>query len=330
MNQLSVVLISKNQAWNIARLIESVLAETAWLESCDIILVDSASTDETVEIASRYPIRIIQLSDEQFLCPAAGRFVGYQYVSGKYVLFIDGDNELYPKWLNIAIEILEENEEIAGITGDCVVLPEDATVEQKPDLLQSASTLFHLVNHTGGESLYRRAVLDAVGSFNPFLYSDEEPELALRIRHAGYVLAMTQHPVSYDYTPEEGLISTTLKRWRRNLYLGAGQNLRYLFGTDRFWSYVRERGYGLVPLAGLAVGLLLMISSLILGQAIWFGAWIALILLFLLADGFRKRSLYHSIASFIHRIAIAEGTFRGFFLPCYESHRYQSKHTVVQ
>src|SRR5205814_10040498 len=38
----------------------------------------------------------------------------------------------------------------------------------------------------GGAALYRRSVLEHVGTFNPYLFSDEEPELYIRIRHAGY------------------------------------------------------------------------------------------------------------------------------------------------
>ena len=82
MIELSVVLISKNQAWNISRLIESVLQATSSFLSSEIILVDSNSTDETVEFASRYPISIVRLRPGQRLSPAAGRYIGYQRPRG--------------------------------------------------------------------------------------------------------------------------------------------------------------------------------------------------------------------------------------------------------
>jgi len=43
--------------------------------------------------------------------------------------------------------------------------------------------------------MYRRAVLEEVGTFNPYLNSDEEPELGLRIRHAGYRILELDHPI---------------------------------------------------------------------------------------------------------------------------------------
>ena len=66
MVELSVVLITRNQDWNIARLVQSVMNEAAGL-SYEIVLVDSASTDRTVEIALNYPIRIVRLDENQRL-----------------------------------------------------------------------------------------------------------------------------------------------------------------------------------------------------------------------------------------------------------------------
>lgn len=330
MYELTVILISKNQAWNMARLVESVIKETEFVKSREIMLVDSASTDKTVEIASGYPIRILQLSAEQFLCPSAGRYIGYQNTSGKYVLFLDGDNELYPQWLEMAMGLLEKNEDIAGITGDCIVLPEDGTDSDKPSTLETMVEEFKTVKQTGGEALFRRSVLEEVGTFNPFLYSDEEPDLALRIRGAGYRLVKTVYPISYDYTPEDDLISTKIKRWRRNLYLGAGQNLRYRMGSGELWRYVKERGFGIVPLLGLAIGILLLLWSVLSGKLVWFGAWVLAIALLIIADALRKGSIYQSLVSFIHRLVVADGTLRGFLMKPIEPSEYQSYHVVIK
>jgi glycosyltransferase involved in cell wall biosynthesis len=91
MTELSVVLISKNQEWNIARLVESVLKETDRLPAREIVLVDSASTDRTIEIAAQYPISVLRLCPKQRLTAAAGRYVGTKQTRGGLVLFLDGD-----------------------------------------------------------------------------------------------------------------------------------------------------------------------------------------------------------------------------------------------
>ena len=96
---LSVVLVTKNEESHIAACIESALKETEGLRA-EIILVDSASDDRTVEIASRYNTTIIQLDRRNLLSPSAGRFVGTRHARGRFILFLDGDMQLLPGWLS--------------------------------------------------------------------------------------------------------------------------------------------------------------------------------------------------------------------------------------
>ena len=97
----SAVVITRNQAWNVDRLLGSVLREPSIRE---VVLVDSASTDKTIESALRFPVRVIQLRPDQRLSAAAGRHVGLMHTTGAQVLFLDGDTELHPGWLERAID----------------------------------------------------------------------------------------------------------------------------------------------------------------------------------------------------------------------------------
>ncbi|MEM7033637.1 MAG: glycosyltransferase family A protein [Chloroflexota bacterium] len=330
MLKLTVVIISRNQEWNIARLIESVLKHTACAESREIILIDSASTDQTTEIASNYPINVLKLSADQHLGPSAGRYVGFQHTTGEYILFLDGDNELYPGWFEKGLNTLKTHPDFAVITGVRVVLPVSATEKHKPPTIDIPMENLEIRTHCGGTALYKRAVLDEVGTFNPYLYSDEEPDLAIRIRHAGYKIVRLDHPIAYDYTDPIDQIQTKIARWKRNLYLGAGQNLRNHLGTETFWMYLKERGYGLVPLLGLIVGIVALVWSLMSGQATWFSLWAVVVVLALLADAVRKRSLSASTASLIQRLLIMDGTVRGFLLKPRDPTSYPARHVMIK
>ena len=200
MTKLAVVLISRNQGWNIARLVESVLNDTACVQSTEILLVDSASHDDTVEVASRYPIGIIRLRPDQLLTPSAGRYIGYRNTEGALILFLDGDMELYPGWLEKALKVIDTKPDAAAVTGQLVDLPKTAVASYKtPTAMPDRDTAI-LVPFAGGAAMYRRSVLEAVGTFNPYLRSDEEPELCIRIRHAGYSVIQLEYPIAYHYS----------------------------------------------------------------------------------------------------------------------------------
>jgi glycosyltransferase involved in cell wall biosynthesis len=312
MSKLAIVMISKNQVWNIGRLIESVLHETAGMSCHEIVLVDSASMDETVTVASRYPIDILRLRPEQQLTPAAGRYVGYKHTTADFVLFLDGDMELCPGWLEKALRIMQGSPKVAAVTGQIIDLPQTGALHDKPSLGMSGMDAATEVPYCGGAAMYRRAVLEQAGTFNPYLHSDEEPELCIRIRHGGHRVIQLQYPIVYHYTSPLEAWSTLVGRWRRNLYLGAGEAIRYHVGTELFWPYLKERGFGCVPALGLAGGVISFLWSLRTRQWIRFNLWLLLVAVVVAGDTYRQHSLYRVIYSLLHRLFIVDGTVRGF------------------
>ena len=94
MKEISIIIIGRNEAARIEACLRSVFASLDGCGDCEILYVDSASDDNTVEIAGQFPIRILQLRPTWRLSAAAGRFVGYHHSSGKYLLFVDGDTDL--------------------------------------------------------------------------------------------------------------------------------------------------------------------------------------------------------------------------------------------
>lgn len=330
MTDLSVVLISKNQEWSIARLIESVIHETEIISSKEIVLVDSASTDRTTNIASGYPIDVLRLQPNQRLTPAAGRYIGYNHTTGNLVLFLDGDMELYPGWLEKALGFIQSSPATAVVTGQFIDLPKTTEFAHAASQVNTTQDSFSEVRQGGGAAMYRRSVLEEVGSFNPYLYSEEEPELCIRIRHAGYRVVQLNHPIAYHYSDSKAMLSTVVQRWKRNLYLGPGQILRYHPRGGILWLYLRERGWGCAPTLGLLVGWISWGWSLYSGQWLWFDLWLAMLAGIIVGDAFRKRSLYQTIVSLFKRACVVDGTIRGFLMQAPRPDTYPGKLDTIK
>lgn len=330
MPRLSVVLITKNQGWNVARLVQSVFTAARGLVEPEIILVDSASSDDTVVQAQHFPITVLRLSAEQRLTPAAGRYIGYGASTGEVVLFLDGDMELYPGWLAKALQVLATEPTVAGLTGERIDLPKLAQATDKPALFTDTTLVFADVPQGGGAALYRRAILDQIGQFNPYLYSDEEPELCIRLRCSGYRFVRIAHPIVYHYTDPTDTIPTLIGRWRRQLYLGSGQNLRYHLGSRFFWPYVRERGFGLAPGLIMGLGGVLWLWALLQGMH---RLWLALTAL---ASGLmvlliiRRGGIEPAVITLLKRLLFLDGTVRGLFLPPKAPATYPAHVEVLQ
>ena len=334
MTELSVVLISRNQAWSIVRLMDSVIRETASVPSKEILLVDSASTDETVELAGAYPIRILRLQPEQPLSPAIGRYVGYKQAQGEYVLFLDGDTELVEGWLSHALRVIRETSKAGAVTGHVINLPTAAIKEAAPLLremqMRAPREVLWGSYGGGGAAMYRRTVLEEVGTFNPYLNSDEEPELGLRIRHAGYRILELDYPIVRHYNDAPVAMSTVLGRRRRNFLLGIGQGARYHLGSALLWQWLRERWWGTAACLWMAVGLGALLRSLVVRDFTWFSLWLFGLSLLIAYLAFRKRSLRGALVSVFNWVLLAEGVMKGILIKPLPQENFRANFEVIQ
>ena len=328
--KLSVVLISHNQAWNIGRLIESVLRETSSLDEVEVVLVDSASSDQTTAVALEYPVRVLKLRADQRLSSHAGRYVGFCQTSGDNVLFLDGDMELYGGWLAKALSVMNKEEDVAVVDGPRIDVPTSTkshaeVAHYKPSPFYEDWDSTTDTTKVGGAALYRRSVLNRVGPFNPWLRSDGEPELCMRIRHFGFRVVQLGHPVVYHYSDPPREWNTVIGRRSRGLYVGPGQIMRYYLGKELFWPYIRWRAYGVVPLLFMLAGALAAVLWIVAGTWLWAGLWAASLALVLAADLTRRRSLRRTLSALLERVFQAEGTIRGLLIPTLDPSEYPGR-----
>jgi glycosyltransferase involved in cell wall biosynthesis len=327
---VDVVLITKNQAGSVARLIESVLAEAGRAPMGDVVLVDSASSDSTIELAREYPIRILRLDPACPLSPAAGRYAGFHSTSAAAVLFLDGDMELCRGWLERGLTILRSHRDVAAISGAVIDVPAGERVGIREAERLGADDRLIDVRHVGGAALFRRSVLEENGTFNPYLHSEEEPELCLRIRRAGHRVVELDRPIAFHYTTSHGAVTELLARRRRRFFLGHGQAIRYLRHHGLALRYAKERGYGIVPAFALVGGLAAVATSVGTGDPGWALSVASLVVVVAAVDAVRKRSVRRTCCSLLLRLFLVEGFVRGMLLPADDPARYVIRADVVK
>lgn len=112
---VSVILPVLNGESTIEMSIKSVLNQT--YTDYELLIVDNGSSDHTVAICSRYckndnRIKILHCSIPGVV---AGRKLGVTNAKGKYLAFIDADDEYKPEMLEIMVQALEKsNADIAS------------------------------------------------------------------------------------------------------------------------------------------------------------------------------------------------------------------------
>lgn len=90
MPTLSVAMIVKNEAQDLAACLETV---KGWVN--EIVILDSGSTDETLQIAERFDAKVYINTDWQGF--GKQRQLAQQYVTSDYVLWLDADERVTPE-----------------------------------------------------------------------------------------------------------------------------------------------------------------------------------------------------------------------------------------
>jgi glycosyltransferase involved in cell wall biosynthesis len=244
MEDVSVIriIISRNEEKIIQKCIESVIECSRGYKNSEIILVDSASTDRTIDIAKRYPIKIIQLKPNWPLSPAAGLYTGFLHSKGDYVCFIAGDMILNAEWLKEALLYLKKDD-VAGVSGNIINIFEDGC---SPLVVRRINRSYELlkfgeVNSLGGPAMFKRKVLEDVGCYHPFLRAGEEAELSCRIRAKGYKLLRLPTPMVTHYVKSMSLFMY-IKKYCWEYVKSVGSSIRFSLRTNKqvFWMRFPE------------------------------------------------------------------------------------------
>ncbi len=111
----SIIILAKNEARNTGACLDAVFSQRFGGEF-EVILIDSGSTDATVEIAQRYPLRLERISPEAFH-HSRTRNMGASMARGRYVVYLTADaTPVDERWLGSLLDGLDEPE-IAGCYG---------------------------------------------------------------------------------------------------------------------------------------------------------------------------------------------------------------------
>jgi glycosyltransferase involved in cell wall biosynthesis len=124
---VSVVIPCFNHACFLSKAIESVLMQT--YKPIEIVVVDDGSADHTKEVAGQYQeVKYIYQENKGL---SAARNTGARNSTGEFVLFLDADDWLYPKGIEINVKHLLQHKEAAFVSGtfDAFYIEENAIRE---------------------------------------------------------------------------------------------------------------------------------------------------------------------------------------------------------
>ena len=106
---ISAIVPAYNVEKYLERCVNSILIQT--YENFEIILVDDGSKDQSVEICDKFAqednrIKVIHKENGGL---SSARNAGMKIAEGKYIVFIDSDDDIEPNMFELMLQAAEEN-----------------------------------------------------------------------------------------------------------------------------------------------------------------------------------------------------------------------------
>lgn len=223
---VTVVIPAYNAEKWIDRAISSIVRQTMY--SWELIIVDDGSTDRTVDTAKRHENDRIVVVRQGHAGPSAARNRGIELSCGKYVAFLDADDEYAPSFLYRTTSLLERNEDCIGCTTNVIRVNRDGSqrVCYKPNAIIAESDgliddlLSVRIRERSFPMLYlvlRSALCRELGPFAPENIAGAEEELLLRWLPKGRFGYVNEPLVYYYDTPGSLIKDVKRSTWSKTV-----------------------------------------------------------------------------------------------------------------
>ncbi len=203
---ITVVMATFNRARLITRAINSLLAQT--FEDWELIIIDDGSKDSTQETISPY-LSYTNILYRHF--PNSGVAVsrdrGSELARGRYITFLDSDDEYLPDHLESRANILSAKPAIELLHGGVEIIGDD-TVADKNDPTKQILIADCVV---GGTFFVRRDLWKRLGGFGSEAYGDDS-DFFDRAVAKGATIIKTEIPTYRYYRNEEDSICNIVSR----------------------------------------------------------------------------------------------------------------------
>jgi len=201
---VSIIILNYNGSMYLANCLGSVLKSS--YDPFEIVLVDNASTDDSISIVKELfkDDRIVIIRNSSNMGFAEGNNVGAEYVRGDYLVFLNNDTKVEPRWLEELVKVMESDPKIGAAQSKLLMLNHDGRIiDSTGDFVDfygvaiqrdlgeedvgQHENVEEVFSARGASMIVRHNVLKQVGGFDPdFVLGCEDIDLCWRIRLRGY------------------------------------------------------------------------------------------------------------------------------------------------
>lgn len=206
MRDLTIIILT----YNSASAIQDCLSRVNF-DKYQVILIDNASSDDTVEIAKKFPVKIIQNSEN--IGYARANNIALKQVRTNFALVLNVDSIISDEDIETTIFAMKTNDQVAiagpivygceYLNGEIINKIKITNIKKKTGLLIKSKTksdenFFYSQFVTGAAMFFNMNIMRKVGFFDEgfFLYC-EDNEICKRVLKKGYQCGISKNSKFY-------------------------------------------------------------------------------------------------------------------------------------
>jgi cellulose synthase/poly-beta-1,6-N-acetylglucosamine synthase-like glycosyltransferase len=273
--KISVIVASMNNQETIEECLKALLAQNYPADHIEIIVMDGGSRDATIEIAKKYPVKVVSI---RLNAPAAYNYAN-KIASHPILGFVDSDARVEKDWLKKLTPRLNEPM-VAGVSGSI-----DTWNTENPwarSIGYELKTRYSRIGKYTGRIatmnlLLKKSVIEEVGGWDEKLPSQYDTDFGFRLSAKGYRIAYEPSSVCYHFNRP-----TVKAYYRQQLQYGRNTiKLYFKHGRLARGDEITDLGMNIQPILILAV-----IASFILGgvpllRPLWYLTGLMVLAMFL-------------------------------------------------
>lgn len=211
-SDIAAVVIGRNEGARLDTCLRS-------LRGLRTIYVDSGSSDGSADLAQAAGVELIELDAMGGFSAARGRNAGLMRMTAdptiRYIQMVDGDCVLEPGWIATGAAALDADPTVGAVFGRLREIDPEASIYSWLCDVEWAVPTGPVMAFGGLVMLRAQAARDS-GGYRSGMIAGEEPELAIRLRAAGWrILSLAQPMAEHDAG-----IARFGQWWRRTVRAG--------------------------------------------------------------------------------------------------------------
>jgi glycosyltransferase involved in cell wall biosynthesis len=241
---VSIIIPCYNQARYLREALQSVAAQE-WPD-WEAMVVDDGSTDDTRQVAAGFGDSRVRYLYQQNRGLSGARNTGLRMAKGRYVAFLDADDEWEPAFLARCVKGLVEAPEAVGVYASSRFIDETGRVLPQSSQRPMVTKGFRRRILEGGffpvhAALVRREALQRHGGFDESLTSLEDWDLWLRLSAQGPMIGIAE-PLA-RYRVYAGSMSTDADRMQANRLAVLAKHFGPPAGEAAGWADEKRHAY---------------------------------------------------------------------------------------